>query len=133
MVPVIHFGTLSELLAEFEGEGRQIVRVYHKQQTETRTTKDGIPFSHVIYEVHVRAWHRNFTLSYTPMMTRVELGPFVDEVKARARCKQVTEEARRVRMGVCVAIRAAGHEARPGLIDLGGVQPVVGEPWPLSE
>lgn len=96
MLPVIHFSTLNDMLSEFNGDGRQIIRVSHHQRSETKSGQ----YTLITIQVFVRAFHRGAILSYVAL----------------------SEE-----------IRAAGHEPRPGIIDLGGVQPVVGEQWPLSE
>lgn len=130
MLPVIHFSTLSELLDEFNGERREIVRVSHHQRSETKSGH-GVPYTLITIQVYVRALYQGAILSYVAMSTEIRGGPMFDHGKAEY--DAAWEDAQKVRTALVATIRAAGHEPRPGIIDLGGVQPVVGEQWPLSE
>lgn len=131
MLPVIHFSTLSELLDEFNGERREIVRVSHHQRTETKPGR-GVPYTVVTIQVHVRAIHQGAILSYVAFSKEIRDTLF-EQHEARDKYEAFCDAAQKVKWALCAEIVAAGHEPRPGIIDLGGVQPVVGEQWPLSE
>lgn len=132
MLPVIHFSTLSELLDEFNGERREIVRVSHHQRTETKPGRPA-PYTVLTIQVNVRALYQGAILSYVAFSQEIRDGILYNRDEARAKYEAAWDAAQKVKWAICAEIRAAGHEPRPGIIDLGGVQPVVGEQWPLSE
>lgn len=134
MLPVIHFTKLSELLNEFKfyGDVRQIVRVGHSQRTET---KSGLVDSLTVYTIQVfaRAIHHGAILSYTAMSESISHSVLSNPAESKAKYDQAWEDVAKVKTGLFVAIREAGHEYRDGIIDLGECTPIVGEQWPLSE
>jgi hypothetical protein len=134
VLSVIHFMNLHDLLYEFNGNGhQQIVRVAQQQRTETRASKEGLPLKTITLQVFVRSIYQGVILSYTALQEEIDASFFADQQKAKLQYDKAWDNMQRVRREICVAIREAGHEPRPGVIDLFDAKPIAGEPWPLSE
>lgn len=130
-IPVIHFTTLADLLAELTTEFRHVIRVAISQRTESRN--GNFPTTVVNIAVDVRTLHYDTILSYRAMQEEIRRDLTSDRAEINRRYNQAWNDANIVRTAVCAAIYDAGHDARPGIIDLGNVQPITGEQWPLSE
>lgn len=134
-IPVIHFTTLADLLAELD-LCRHVVRVAASQRTESR--EGAIPSRLYSIVVDVRALSHGAILSYRAMQEEIQVD-FASNRKAIVQqYAKAWDDAIKVRTAICAVIANAGHDARPGIIDLGiidlgNVQPITGEQWPLSE
>lgn len=130
-IPVIHFTRLSDLLDELATEFRHVVRVATSQRRETKGGQ--FPSTLLTIAVDVRALHDNTILSYRAMQEEIRHDITSDRAEVNHKYNQAWDDAGKVRTAIYTAIFDAGHTARPGIIDLGDVQPVLGEQWPLSE
>ena len=130
-IPVIHFANLTDLLAEFSGDGRQTVRTATIQRSENKGGQ--FPHTLITISVDVRALHRGAILSYLAMQEEVRYDLVSNRAVTDQKYKQVWDDAVKTLVAICATIHDAGHDARPGIIDLGDVQPVLGQQWPLSE
>lgn len=133
MLPVIHFSTLEELLDEFRflGDRRQIVRVATQQRSEIKS--GSMPYTLITIQVYARAIHHGTILSYVASSEEIRVGPMFDRVEGKAKYDAAWLHADLVCAALRAEIRAAGHEAMPGIIDLGGVQPMAGQKWMVNE
>lgn len=133
MLPVIHFSTLEELLDEFRffGSRKQIVRVAAQQRSETKP--GSVPYTLITVQVYARAIHQGAILSYVAMSEEIRIGPMFDRAEGKAKYDATWLDADLACASLRAEIRSAGHEAMPGVIDLGGVQPMVGQKWAASE
>ena len=129
MLPVIHFSTLGELLDEFRvhvhGDKHQIVRVATQQRSETKP--GSLPYTLITIQVYARSIHQGAILSYVAMSEEIRIGPMFDRAEGKAKYDAAWLDADLVSASLRAEIRAAGHEPRPGIIDLGGAQPMVGQ------
>lgn len=132
MLPVIHFGTLEELLGEFVGDKRQVVRVSQQQHTETKSGQYGLVTTTITVQVFCRAIHNGAILSYVAMSEKIERDFMSDKEETRAKYDEAWKLLEEIKVGVWRAIEEAGLTPRPGIIDLNGVAPVVGDRWTLK-
>lgn len=130
--PVIHFTNLTDLLAELEGYGPQAVRVTTLQRSESKNGQ--FPYTLITISVDVRAFAYNGAiLSYRPMQEEIRCDITTDRDQINKKYDQAWQDAQAVRLSIYGAIREAGHNPRPGIIDLGEAQPILGEKWLLGE
>ena len=53
--------------------------------------------------------------------------------QVKQKYEQAWDDATKVRQSICATINKVGHNPRPGIIDLHGVEPILGEQWSLIE
>lgn len=130
--PVIHFSTLKDLLDEF-GYASATVRVSTGQRTETKAGAH-FPRKIMTIAVYVRGLSNGCILSYMPFSESIEISVMTqhESPSPQQRYEAAWREAELVATDLRAAIARAGHEPRPGTLDLGGVEPVMGEKWTVE-
>lgn len=127
MYPIIHFTKLSDLLDEITPHGCHAVRINASQK---RVTINGtIPRMDVTVTVMVQAMHDGAVLVFTPLMKRISFGSIHHEVDSRRRHTAAWNRAEAIKAIITKAVSDAGHTPRPGIIDMGGVEPLLGEEY----
>lgn len=135
MYPVIHFEKLSDLLSEFGGlepVNGQIVRIAIQQRSETRNTAWGNE-KVITLQCFVRALHNGAILSYVPFEETITIDAFCDKEERRRQYEVTWEQLKLTREQITDMVIDSGHTPRPGVLDLGAVQPVAGQRWKLLE
>lgn len=130
-IPVIHFSTLPDLLADF-GYAGATVRVSVSQRTVTRTTQ-GFPSKTATVAVCVTAMNSGCILSYMPFAQAIKFSAMTIHDNPHERYDHAWRTAERIAEEVRAAIRLAGHEPYPGRFDLFDAEPVQGEAWKPQE
>lgn len=133
MFPVIHFEKLSDLLGEFEGvypTPNQTIRVSIQQRTETHNNSMGGQ-KIITLQCFVRSLHNGTILSYMPYEEIIKIDAFTDKDKAHQQYEDALEQLHLTKEQITEIIIDEGHTPRPGVLDLGGVQPVAGQRWQI--
>ncbi|MGD9729258.1 MAG: hypothetical protein AB7V39_23185, partial [Nitrospiraceae bacterium] len=126
---------LSDLLEEFEGlhpTFNQTIRVAIQQRTETRNNAIGGEKVITLY-CFVRSLHNGAIFSYVPFEEIIKIDIYTDKEKGRQLYEMAWEQLQVTREQIIQAIIDAGHTPRPGVLDLGAVQPVAGHRWKIIE
>lgn len=130
MYPIIHFTKMSDLLDEINPHGRHIVRISASQK---RITHNGtIPRTEVTVRVLVQALHEGAILVYVPLLERITYSPSYHEADSQRRYNAAWRLAESAKVGIEKIVSDAGHQPRPGIIDLGNVEPVLGRKWQMG-
>jgi hypothetical protein len=126
--PVVHFNSLADLVAELAPRhGAGIcppVRVTVTQRTAQRGT---MPVYTVTVAADVRVFCAGIILSYRAWSETFEMFRG-DTERAKLRDNAWTE-AIVVADDIRDVLVQLGHVVRPGVLDMGDVDPVAGEPW----
>jgi hypothetical protein len=125
-LPVIHFETLAELLADVNGS---VLRVALVHRTQSLTGAQRLPTRRHTFTVSVRANVAGEIFSYTPLQRTLDLVTYDNTPEARAKYEQLWTQMQGLRERLMAHLQAQGYTVRRGIIDLGGVEPVVGEEW----
>jgi hypothetical protein len=123
---VIHFETLEELLADVNGS---VVRVALVHRTHSLNGNHRLPTRRHTFTVSVRAVVGGEIFSYTPLLRSLDVVAYDDTPDTRARYDGLWAQVQGLRERLMAHLQTHGYTVRRGIIDLGGVEPIVGEEW----
>lgn len=125
-LPVVHFETLADLLADTNGATLRVALVH---RTQSLNGAHRLPTRRHTFTVSVRAIVAGEIFSYTPLQRSLDVAAYDDTPEARAKYEQLWAGAQALRERLIAHLGAEGYTVRRGIIDLGSVEPVVGEAW----
>jgi hypothetical protein len=123
---VIHFETLADLLADVNGA---VLRVALVHRTQSLDGYHRLPTRRHTFSVSVRAVVGGEIFSYMPLLRSLDVVACDATPETRQRYDQLWTQVKELRDRLMAHLQAQGYTVRRGIIDLGGVEPVVGEGW----
>lgn len=127
---IIHFTKLTDLLEEIAPHGSHTVRISTAQRRVA--TGGPVPRTEVAVSVLVQVIASGTLLVYVPMTKRIVFGQANHDVDSQRRLNGAWRQAELIKRSVTKLVTEAGHSPRPGIIDMGAIEPVQGEQWPLG-
>ncbi|MCL4862064.1 MAG: hypothetical protein KJZ93_21795 [Caldilineaceae bacterium] len=125
-LPVVHFETLADLLADADGATLRVALVH---RTQGLNGAHRLPTRRHTFTVSVRAIVGGEIFSYTPLQRSLDVAAYDATQETRAKYARGWAGAQALRERLMTHLGAQGYTVRRGIIDLGGVEPVVGEAW----
>lgn len=127
---VVHFNSLADFLLELGPVDAHapVVRVTVTQRTVQRPS---MPITTVTVATDVRAVTYNGISNYRPFEKTLQL--MSHDPEGAQRLNQAWNDAEAVASRVRVHLADLGYTIRAGVVDLGDIVPVPGDPWPVED
>lgn len=134
-MPVIHFSTLVDFLAEYADAqpdpAAPIIRVSIQQRVKSHNGVGGSKT--YTFNVFVQAIHEGQILSYVAYEQHLDIDVLSDKAKVRSDYDLYWRQVNAIKSEIGSHLRYEGYAVRNGIIDMGTVQPIPGERWPLAQ